>query len=83
MSDLDDAIARLDRLIVGWPEEDRNAWKLVRAQARRTRRISSTSLPAVGEAAQHITSARDHAARAMEALGGVFGREPDDEPGDR
>ena len=81
--DLDAAIALLDTHLAKHPDL-RAAWLTVRGTARRGRRISSTTLPAVGAAAQHASAARDSAQRALEALGGVVDqKESEDDPSDR
>jgi hypothetical protein len=81
MLDLDGAVAILDAAAVSWSEGQRVAWRLVRSHARRGRRISSTTLPAIGTAAQHASLAREHASLALDALGGaVNNRDGDEEP---
>lgn len=81
--DLDAAVALLDAASVVWTEHERQAWRIVRATARRGRRISSTALPAMGEAAQHAAAARDHAQKSLDALGGaVGGRSGETDPDD-
>jgi len=74
--DLDAAIGLLDATAVMLTETERYAWRVVRAAARRGRRISSTTLPAMGEAAQHAAAARDHAQKSLDALGGAVGARP-------
>jgi len=76
--ELDQAIAVLDEAAITQTEIQRTAWRVVRSAARRGRRISTTTLPAIGEAAQHAAAARESANRVLDALGGVSaGRETD------
>ena len=71
--DLDAAVALLDEVSVTWTESERIAWRIVRGTARRGRRISSTTLPAIGAAAQHAIAAREHLTSAIDAMGGAVG----------
>lgn len=81
-TDVAQAQTLLDAASASWPDELRAAWKMYRAYARRHERISQTTLPAVGTAAQEMVLARDHAHRAIEAMSGVFGQQHDDDPED-
>ena len=73
---LDEAISILDEYLgpdpVPAPPHVAAAWKTVRGEARRGRRISATALPAVATIAQHVSAAKGHAAAALEAMS-VFG----------
>lgn len=88
---LDEAIARIDRYLgfppgqaslPAAPAEIIEAWRKVRGDARRGRRISTTTLPGVSLAVQHVAASASHAELAMEALSGISaGRsEPPDPP---
>ena len=69
--ELDRAIGIVDRHMaeVVAAAETQAVWRALRGELRRERRMSEQALPAVSTAAQHAVLARDHAARALEALG--------------
>lgn len=65
-------------------ERAEKSWRRVRASLARAKRISSSSLPAVGGAVQHFVAARDHLSEGIEFLSGKFlpgldEKSPDDE----
>lgn len=74
---LQDAIDELDRYLghsgeqPAAPPDVLSAWLKVRGEARRGRRVSSTTLPSVSTAVQHVEQAKVHAEAAMEALGHI------------
>lgn len=55
----------------GFPPDVQAAWWTLRAELRRTRRQSERVLPAVATAAQHVVLIKDHAEKALEALGAM------------
>jgi len=87
MSDHED-IATLDGYFLSQTDSNSEragkAWRRVRASLARAKRISSSSLPAVGGAVQHFVAARDHLSEGIEFLSGKFlpgldEKSPDDE----
>ena len=62
------------------PAEVQNAWRILRGELRRVRRQSEQVMPAASTAAQHAALARDHAERALDALGMMTSKaDPDSE----
>lgn len=69
---LDEAIALLDGHVASQGQDVLTvAWKVVRGDARRGRRISSQALPAASLAVQHAQASIEHAEKAIESLGGM------------
>ena len=72
------AMSHLDAQSEKWSEETRAHWLKFRGYARKTERISQTTLPAVGQAAQEMIMVREHAHKAIEHMQGVFGPKDDE-----
>ena len=67
--DIDAAVARLDALLSEHPDVTvRMAWRVVRSNARRARRLTSQTLPRVAGIAQHAVAIRDALDRFIPAL---------------
>lgn len=69
---IDHAVSIVDRHMADAPVDVRIAWQTCRGAARRARRISSTTLPALAEAAQLAVIVRD----AVRGLGRAINTPP-------
>ncbi len=67
------AVVDLHVVETGFPPDVQAAWWTLRAELRRTRRQSERVLPAAANAIQHASLAREHAEKALEALGVMTG----------
>ena len=69
-----DAISRIDAEVTGWPDGLLADWRRVRGYCRARHRESQRVLPAISIVAQEISRTQTHAAAAMKAMEGLFGR---------
>jgi hypothetical protein len=63
-----DDIELIDEFMKEAPPSVKAAWGRVVRMARRGKRISSSTLPAIGKAAQLVVQARDHLNTAIEEM---------------
>lgn len=62
------------------PADTQAAWRALRAELRRTRKVSERVVPSIATAAQHVALAVSHAQKSLDALGNVTTGAPDSVP---